>query len=92
MNQIGDFINSRLEGIKGKIEKGQAKIEAKKKEGKHGLEAFIVEDSEESAESGDSFEQAHEPTKNIGSSDAADPSKLIDLELVNLLRYCHDLQ
>lgn len=25
-------------------------------------------------------------------SDASDPSKLIDLELVNLLRYCHELQ
>ena len=43
--------------------------------------------------SNDSFEDAHEAgSKSMMNSDAADPSKLIDLELVNLLRYCHDLQ
>ena len=28
----------------------------------------------------------------MGNDAAIDPSKLIDLELVNLLRYCHELQ
>ena len=27
----------------------------------------------------------------MGNNEEADPSKLIDLELVNLLRYCHEL-
>ena len=30
--------------------------------------------------------------KSMMNSDASDPGKLIDLELVNLLRYCNDLQ
>lgn len=93
LNEIGSYFANRLEGIKNKIEKGQAKIEAKKKDGKTGIEAFIVEDSDESNESGDSFEAAHEQgSKSMANTDASDPSKLIDLELVNLLRYCADLQ
>ena len=92
MNEIGSFFANRLEGIRNKIEKGAANIEAKKKEGKSGIEAFIVEGSDDE-ESDDSFEDAHEMgAKSMMNNDASDPSKLIDLELVNLLRYCHDLQ
>ena len=48
---------------------------------------------EDSDESGDSFEEANEEgSRNLMGGADEDPSKLIDLELVNLLRYCHELQ
>ena len=46
-------------------------------------EAIIVEDSDDD-DSFDSFEL-------MDSANVIDPSKLIDSELVNLLRYCHEL-
>ena len=48
---------------------------------------------EDSDESNDSFEEANEEGARtlMNNSGATDPSKLIDLELVNLLRYCHEL-
>ena len=91
LNEIGSFFANRLENIKDRIEKGAGKIEAKKKDGKSGIEAFIVEDSDDE-DSDDSFEDAHEEgAKSMMAADQ-DPSKLIDLELVNLLRYCHQLR
>ena len=52
------------------------------------MDAFIVEESDES---NDSFEEAEEGGRTLMGQEE-DPSKLIDLELVNLLRYCHELQ
>ena len=88
LNEIGSFFQNRLEGIRNKIVKGQDKINANKNAGKSGIDAFIVEDSDESD---DSFEEANQ--EGVGSlmQNEEDPSKLIDLELVNLLRYCHEL-
>ena len=65
-------------------------MEANKLAGKSGIDAFIVEDSDES---NDSFEEANEEGGGtlMDSGNVVDPSKLIDLELVNLLRYCHEL-
>lgn len=57
LNEIGSFFQSRLEGIKSKMDKGQQKINDNKKAGKSGIDAFIVEDSDES---NDSFEEANE--------------------------------
>ncbi len=57
-------------------------------QGKSGVDAFIVEDSDES---NDSFEEANEEGAKTMMGNEEDPSKLIDLELVNLLRYCHEL-
>lgn len=54
--------------------------------GKSGLDAYIAEESDESA---DSFEEAKE-TQGMSMMDV-DPRKLIDMELINLLRYCHEL-
>ena len=88
LNEIGSFFSNRLEKFKSK---GVDKIEANKKDGKSGIEAFIVEDSDEE-DSDDSFEDAHEEGAKSMMAGEADPSKLIDLELVNLLRYCHQLQ
>ena len=70
--------------------RGQEKVQANKQAGKTGVDAFIVEDSDES---NDSFEEANEEGARtlMDNSGATDPSKLIDLELVNLLRYCHEL-
>ena len=49
-------------------------------------------DNDCDVDSDDSFEDAHEAgAKSMMNSDASDPSKLIDLELVNLLRYCYNL-
>ena len=43
-------------------------------------------------DSNDSFEEANEEgVRSLMAADE-DPSKLIDLELVNLLRYCHELR
>lgn len=89
MNDIGIFFQSHLEKIGRKMQRGQEKIIAKKNAGKSGIDAFIVEDSDES---GDSFEEANEEARTLmGNNEDADPTKLIDLELVNLLRYCHEL-
>lgn len=69
--------------------RGQEKVAANKEAGKSGIDAFIVEDSDES---NDSFELANEEGHTLMAGDnVVDPSKLIDLELVNLLRYCHEL-
>lgn len=89
LNEIGSFFKNRLEGIRSKIQRGQQKIEAKKNAGQTGLDAYIVEDDDESDD--DSFEEANEDGPGLMGGQE-DPSKLIDLELVNLLRYCHELQ
>ena len=47
---------------------------------------------EDSDESNDSFEEANEEGAQSLMGANEDPSKLIDLELVNLLRYCHELR
>ena len=91
LNEIGNFFQNRLEGIRNKIEKQAAKVEMNKRQGKSGIDAFIVD--EDSGESGDSFEEANEEgSRALMCGAEEDPSKLIDLELVNLLRYCHELQ
>ena len=73
-----------------KIVKEQDKMNAKKVAGNTGQDLFTVEDSDESA---DSFEDLHnDGAKNMMMDGGEDPSNLIDLELVNLLRYCHELQ
>lgn len=51
------------------------------------MDAFIVD---EDSDSNDSFEEANEGNVGLMNADE-DPSKLIDLELVNLLRYCNEL-
>ena len=87
LNEIGNIFQNRLEGIRDKIVRGQQKINAKKADGKSGIDAFIVD--EDSDESQDSFEEANQGHALMNNEE--DPSKLIDLELVNLLRYCHEL-
>ena len=87
LNEIGNIFQNRLEGIRDKIVRGQQKINAKKADGKSGIDAFIVD--EDSDESHDSFEEANQGHALMNTEE--DPSKLIDLELVNLLRYCHEL-
>lgn len=90
LNEIGNLFQSSLQRIRNKIVKGADKIAANKEAGKSGIDAFIVD--EDSDESNDSFEEANEEGRTLmGDSSAVDPSKLIDLELVNLLRYCHEL-
>lgn len=87
---MGDMgaIQSRLADMQQRIDSQKQKTEDAKRQGKSGIDAFMVE--EDSDESNDSFEEANEEgAKSITAE--ADPSKLIDLELVNLLRYCHEL-
>jgi len=57
LNEIGSQFQSRLEGIRTKLDKGQNKINEKKKQGKSGIDAYIIEESDES---NDSFEEANE--------------------------------
>ena len=64
------------------MQRGQEKIIAKKNAGKSGIDAFIVEDSDES---GDSFEEANEEARTLmGNNEEADPSKLIAAGRVSL--------
>ena len=90
LNEInGKGFQNRL---RDKIQKAAEKVNANKTAGKSGIEAFIVD--EDSDESKDSFEEANEEgalNLMVNNTDE-DPSKLIDLELVNLLRYCHELK
>jgi hypothetical protein len=86
LNEIGALFNNKLAGFKEKLDKAAEKVDQKKKEGKSGLDAYIAEDSDES---NDSFEDAKDP--NCMSMVEEDPRKLIDLDLVNLLRYCKEL-
>ena len=87
--EISNIYSNKLGALHDKIEKNNKKTEAKIKEGKTGVDAYFVEDSDDSD---DSFEDAKdEGAKTMMNSDASDPSKLIDLELVNLLRYCYNL-
>lgn len=88
MNEIGNFFQNRLEGIRNKIERQADKVKERQNAGKSGIDAFIVEDSDESD---DSFEEANAEGHALMANTDEDPSKLIDLELVNLLRYCHEL-
>ena len=53
--EITHQFNKRLGDMHSRIEKGQAKIEARQKEGKSGVDAYLAEDDEDSD---DSFEDA----------------------------------
>ena len=80
-----------------RIHNGEAmeilKAEAKKMEGKSGVEAYLIEDSDEDYSSDDTFEDAKEEgAKTMMSPDAMDPSKLVDMELVKLLCYCNNIE
>lgn len=83
INDMGNVLTSKLEFLKDKIEK--------KVGPKVGIDAYIQE--EDDSDSGDSFEAAKEggggSIMDSGLND--DPSKLVDLELINLLKYCKNL-
>jgi len=74
------MFSQKLEYLKDKIDKSKRK---------KGIDAYITEEMSE--ESDDSFEVDEGEGKNIG-GETSDPSKLIDLELINLLRYCNELK
>ena len=82
INDMGNVLTSKLEFLKEKIEK--------KVGPKVGIDAYIQE--EDDSDSGDSFEAAKEGGGSIMDSGLNDdPSKLVDLELINLLKYCKNL-
>jgi Dullard-like phosphatase family protein len=56
---------------------------------KGGIDSYIVEEDE--SDSNDSFEAAQTGGSIMDSSLNDDPSKLIDIELINLLKYCKSL-
>jgi hypothetical protein len=56
---------------------------------KGGIDSYIVEEDE--SDSNDSFEAAQTGGSIMDSSLNDDPSKLIDIELINLLKYCKNL-
>lgn len=76
--------------MKERIAKRNELVEKNKAQGVSGLDAYIAEDSDESS---DSFEDNKE---NEGGGSGSlmgevDPRKLVDMDLVNLLRYCKEL-
>ena len=89
LSEIGDCFQNKLAGMKNKIESEQAKTAQRKEAGVSGLDAFIAEGSDESD---DSFEEANDEMAGKSMMAQTDPSKLIDLDLVNLLRYCNELK
>lgn len=79
---MGNVLTSKLEFLKEKIDKKAAKQKPS------GIDKYIQEESD----SGDSFEDAQGDFSAGALMDKqTDPSKLIDLELINLLKYCYSL-
>lgn len=54
------------------------------------MHGAISEDSGEESNGDDFFDEVDADSKNLGSE--FDPSKLIDIELIKLLRYCKQLE
>jgi len=74
-------MNSRLEFLKDKIDKKPKKPS--------GIDAYIMEESEGS---NDSFEEAQGEFNAASLQDKEqDVTKLLDIELIKLLKYCHQL-
>ena len=65
----------------------KSKVDKKGKLG--GIDSYIAE--EDDSDSNDSFEAAQTGGSIMDSALNNDPSKLIDLELINLLKYCKEL-
>jgi hypothetical protein len=65
----------------------KSKVDKKGKQ--FGIDSYIVE--EDDSDSNDSFEAAQTGGSIMDSNLNNDPSKLIDLELINLLKYCKEL-
>jgi CTD small phosphatase-like protein 2 len=78
---MGNVLTSQLGLLKNKVDK------TAKKSG--GIDSYIVE--EDDSDSNDSFEAAQTGGSIMDNSLNDDPSKLIDLELINLLKYCKEL-
>lgn len=81
LNQIGNVMNSRLEELKIKIDKKGDKPK--------GIDAYITEDASDSGN--DSFEEFTDDYQASLQDKELDVSKLIDLELIKLLKYCSQL-
>lgn len=82
LNQIGSVMNSRLEELKIKIDKKGDKPK--------GIDAYITEDNSDSGD--DSFEEFTDDFQASLQDKELDVSKLIDLELIKLLKYCAQLK
>ncbi len=80
LNEIGSVMASRLEGLQQKIDKKPKKPS--------GIDAYIMEESDGS---NDSFEEAQGEFNASLQDKEMDVTKLLDLELVNLLKYCHEM-
>lgn len=80
-NELGRVITLNLEELNKKIKRAD--------EMKSKLDALIAEESGESDDS--FFDEETEGGKHL-SAEVTDPSKLIDLELINLLKYCRQLE
>ena len=89
LSEIGDMFSNKLADFKDKMKEQSKQIQKRKEDGKSGIDAYIAEDSNESDDSDDPFDEGGDNGKSLMA--AVDPSKLIDLELINLLRYCHEL-
>lgn len=94
MGMIGkSFLKEDLIGVTAKLkQKVIKKGIGKATTAADGLDKFLVDDDDDSDSSDDSFEEqlGDEAGKSFG--DAADPSKLIDFELIKLLQYCKTLE
>ena len=77
---MGSVMSSRLEFLQQKIDKKPKKPQ--------GIDAYIMEESEGS---NDSFEEAQGEFNASLQDKELDVTNLLDLELVNLLKYCHEM-
>lgn len=74
---MGNVMESKLKHLQKKVNAG-------------GIDSYIVE--EDDCDSEDSFEAAQTGGSIMDKSLVNDPSKLIDLELIKLLKYCGELE
>lgn len=79
-SEIGSIFKQQLENL-------NKKINSKKQE------QVEITENDSDDDSDDFLEELDEAGgKSIANNEITDPSKLIDLELINLLKYCHQLE
>lgn len=86
LDNIGHVVNSRLQELE-LNQKEQAKP-AKKQ----GIDKYLMADGADSDSSADSFEAAQDASTVSLQTTEQDATKLIDIELIKLLKYCFSLQ
>ena len=87
LNDFGSQIKFQLKRLEKKVTK---KDKAKSPAEGSNIDQFLVDDDDDDDEFSDDVD--FEDGEDKGLAGEKDPSKLIDLELVNLLKFCNNLK